>query len=99
MSTKLTTPIATPSITDQDIRKFELDLDLNTFSYTVTNRDSSRNVNSVHTEYFTLLKPDGTAHSDILPIKAPLKDILTKALMDARNKGLIGAGTDTEDIP
>jgi superoxide dismutase len=99
MSTVLTTPVATPSITDQNIRRFELDLDSNQFSYTIFDVDSNGNGTTTHTEFFTVLNPNGTAHSDINAIKASLKDILSKALTDARNKSLIGSGTDTEDIP
>jgi hypothetical protein len=101
MPTTLTTPIETPSITEQNVRRFTLDLDLNTLSYTVINKYANGKLdeNNIHTETFTVLNPDGTAHSDIMLIKASLKDILTKAIIDARKKGNIGAGTDTEDIP
>jgi hypothetical protein len=101
MPTVLTTPISQPNITEQNVRKFTLNLDLNTLTYTIFNKDANgdQDENDIHTETFTVLNPDGTAHSDITPIKASLKNILTKAIADARNKSLIGAGTDTDDIP
>jgi hypothetical protein len=101
MPTVLDTPIPTPSITEQNVRTFTLNLDLNTLTYTVFNKnaDGDQDESDIHTETFTVLNPDGTPHSDITPIKASLKNILTKAIADARSKSLIGAGTDTEDIP
>ena len=97
-----TTPESRPGISLDTIEQFGVVLaynedgtvntDLVRFVYTVNNREAGGNV--VKSLQRTLMFPDWPA-----AIKTDLKSIYVKVLADAQNQSLIGAGTDTDDLP
>lgn len=101
MARTRTTPESKPAIELDTIEQFAVNLaydatgtvdpDGITFTYVVNNRDASGNVIESNTRTIKFANWPAS-------VKADLKAVYTRVLADAENQGLIGAGTDTDDL-
>ena len=99
MGTKLTSPKARSSITDQNLDSFRLDIASSVFVYTINELADNGEIVGKVSEVIPLNDPvTGKVSNDIAGMKGQFTALINKILQDARSKGLLEAGTDSDDI-
>ena len=98
MGTKLANSKARSSITDQNLDSFRVDIASRVFVYTINDVVAGKIVGKV-SESIPFNDPiTGKVSNDIKGMKGQFTALINKILQDARSKGLLEAGIDSDDI-
>ena len=95
---RLNTPKPRASVTNQRLVSFELNMEGNALSYNIHDIVGGETVKVVNEHISLFERRTGVPTPDINAMRAQLNSVIRKILADARSKGLLEEGVDTEDL-